>query len=245
MPRLANKIALITGAGSGFGLAMTKRFAQEGAKVFAVDVSANIFEAVKTLDGDITPFVGDVSSQEQVDVMFDDCIKKYGRLDILCNNAGIGGKNAPIHEYKMEDWDVVFNINVRGYFMVMQRGILEMLKIGGGSIVNTASIGGFRASPNSAAYIASKGANVMMTKQASAEYVKQGIRVNAVAPGIFNTAILKGASAEQRAYLDAQVPMGRLGEPDEMANLALFLASDEASYITGQVYIIDGGRAVL
>lgn len=245
MSRLAGKVALITGASSGFGLAMAKKFASEGAKVVAVDVNPAILEIATTISEDVKGFVADVTNEDQVKAMYEFCVQKFGKLDILCNNAGISGPQLKMHEYPLDAWDKVFNVNVRGYLLVMQGALKLMLANGGGSIVNTASIGGFRATPMASAYIASKGTNVMMTKQAAVEYVKDNIRVNGIAPGIFNTAIISSLDEQGRAFLDSQVPMGRIGEPEEMANLALFLASDESSYITGQVYIIDGGRAAL
>ena len=245
MGRLDGKVAVITGASSGFGLAMAKLFAKEGAKVVGADINPQMPEIAAEIAGDVVGIVADVSKQEDVDAMYALCVEKFGKLDILCNNAGIGGPRARMHEYPLEAWDKIFNVNVRGYLMVMQGGLKLMLKNGKGSIVNTASIGSFKATPGSPAYIASKGANAMMTKQAAAEYVKDNIRVNAVCPGIFNTGIIDGMSEELRKFLDSQIPMGRIGEPEEMANFALFLASDEASYITGQCYLIDGGRDAL
>ncbi len=251
MRRLSGKTALITGGASGFGLAMTKRFSEEGAKVFSVDISDGIFNAIKDVPGEIIPFVANISSPEQVNSMYEACVKELGHLDILCNIAGIGGNIGPMHEMSLDEWKRVFDINVFGHLLVMQGAIKLMLENGKGSIVNMASIGGFRATPGSSAYIASKGANVMMTKQAAMEYVKNGIRVNAVAPGICNTGVIKPKNVSKEdleqlvEFLESQIPMGRLGEAEEVANLALFLASDEASYITGQVYIIDGGRDAL
>lgn len=241
--RLENKIAVITGAASGFGKAMLERFAVEGAKIVAVDVDKSVEELGSS--GQIVPVVADVSKPEHVESIYRACREHFGRLDILCNNAGVGGVRAPLHEYPMEIYDRVFSINVRGAFIVLQGAIKMMLENGGGSVVNTSSTGGSRVTPKISAYIMSKGAMNMMTKQAAVEYAKAGIRVNAVCPGVFQTPMMSKAKPKLIASLKSKIPMGHLGQPHEMANLALFLASDEASHITGQCYIIDGGRSAL
>ncbi|MEW9110081.1 MAG: SDR family oxidoreductase [Cytobacillus gottheilii] len=244
--RLEGKVTVITGAASGFGKAMAEEFSKEGARILAVDVSDKVEELKSTVSGELHTFKADVSDLEQVNAIFEECKRVFGRLDVLCNNAGITGQTeTPLHEYPLDQWDKVFGVNVRGAFLVMQEGIKMMLDNGGGSIVNTGSIGGYRVTKGSGAYIVSKGAMVMLTKQAAIEYVDKGIRVNSVNPGIFNTPLLDGLSEDIIDFLSNQVPIGRLGEPEEMAKLALFLASDESSYITGQDHIIDGGRWAL
>ena len=242
MGRLDGKVAVITGAASGFGLATAKLFAKEGAKVVAADINPKMAEIAAEIPGEVKGITADVSKKEDIDAMYELCVKEFGKLDILCNNAGIGGKQIPLHEYPIEELDRVYSINTRGYLMVMQGGIKLMLENGGGSIVNTASIGAFKATPLSVAYLQSKASNVMMTKTAAIEYVKNNIRVNAICPGIFNTGIIKGTNPEILEFLGTQIPMGRIGEPEEFAYFALFLASDESSYITGQAYLLDGGR---
>ncbi|WP_158734749.1 SDR family NAD(P)-dependent oxidoreductase [Alteribacillus sp. YIM 98480] len=242
--RLKDKVAVITGAASGFGKAMVKKFSTEGAKILALDISNDVEKLKEMFDGEIHTLQTDVSDPGQVEAAFKECQKIYNRLDVLCNNAGITGLvETPIHEYPLNEWDKVFSVNVRGAFNVLQEAVKIMLQHGGGSIVNTGSIGGYRATPGSSAYIVSKGAIVMLTKQAALEYIDKGIRVNSINPGTFNTPLLNGFSQEAKDFLAGQVPMGRLGEPEEMAKLALFLASDESSYITGQDHIIDGGRS--
>jgi NAD(P)-dependent dehydrogenase (short-subunit alcohol dehydrogenase family) len=241
--RLEGKVALVTGASTGIGRAVALRFAREGARVVAVARG----EALETLRteavGAIDPQRCDVADPTAVAALAAYCRERYGRLDVLCNNAGIGGKtNVRIHELEVEDWDRVLGTNLRGAFLVLKHLIPLMLAAGGGSIVNMASIGSFRATPGSAAYITSKGGLLLLTRTAALEYVNDNIRVNAVCPGVTRTEILDKVPQEFQDMLTSRVPMGRMGTPDEVAALTLFLASDEASYITGAAYIIDGGR---
>ena len=243
MGRLEGKIALVTGASTGIGRAVALRFAREGAQV----VAAARGEALETLRSEaphvIDPQRCDVADPAQVAALAAYCRERYGRLDVLCNNAGIGGKtNVRIHELDVADWDRVLGTNLRGAFLVLKHLIPLMLTAGGGSVVNMASIGSFRATPGSAAYITSKGGLLLLTRTAALEYVSDNIRVNAVCPGVTRTEILDQVPREFQDMLTSRVPMGRMGTPDEVAALTLFLASDEASYITGAAYIIDGGR---
>jgi NAD(P)-dependent dehydrogenase (short-subunit alcohol dehydrogenase family) len=242
--RLQGKIAVVTGAGSGIGRAITLRFAAEGARVVAADVSGNQEKVAAEAQGDVEPFTCDVSDETAVRALMAHCRERHGRLEVLANNAGIAGDRARIHEMEMEAFDRVMAVNVRGSYMVLKHALPLLLEApNGASVVNTASIGGFRATPGSSPYITSKGAQVMMTRVAALEYVKDGIRVNAVCPGTTETAILDGSTPDMLRMLSDRIPLGRLGTAEEVANLALFLASDEASYITGQCYVIDGGRS--
>lgn len=246
MKRLENKVCLITGANSGFGFEMTRLFAEEGGKIFAVDYNEDVMSISDRLDGDITPFICDVTDFEQVKKMVDACVEEYGTVDVLCNNAGANNKTPyRTHEYPIDEWKDLYDVLVNGAFYVMRETLNVMLENGGGSIINTGSIGAFRATIGSTAYCSAKGAIRMMTTNAAAEYTKDNIRINSVNPGIFNTAILDGLQEDVLEELGNQVPMGRIGEPEEMANLALFLASDESEYITGQNILIDGGRSTL
>ena len=246
MNRLKNKVCIITGANSGFGEQMTRLFAKEGAHVIAADYNPEILKKYKGSGLDVTPVVCDVTKEEQVKKMVKVAKDKFGRLDVLCNNAGINNKKPyRVHEYPVKEWDMLYDVLVRGAFLVMKESLKLMLKSGGGSIINTGSIGGFRATVGSTAYCSAKGAIRMMTTNAAAEYVKDNIRINSVCPGIFNTAILKGLQPDVLEFLANQVPMGYIGNPIDMAYLALFLASDESKYITGQSILIDGGRSCM
>ena len=246
MERLKDKVCLITGAASGFGREMTLLFAKEGAKVIAADYNEKILDMYKPEDGDITPVVCDVTDHEQVKNTVNLARTKFGRLDVLCNNAGINNKKPyRTHEYPVEEWDQLYNVLVRGAFLVLRESLQLMLESGGGSVINTGSIGAFRATVGSTAYCSAKGAIRMMTTNAAAEYVKDNIRINSVCPGIFNTAILDGLQPDVLQFLADQVPMGKIGDPIDMAYLALFLASDESKYITGQNWLIDGGRSCM
>lgn len=243
MGRLENKIAIVTGAGNGIGEAIALRFAKEGAHVVAVTASESAKAMVARAEGSAEFFRCDVSKEDQVIALVDHCRKKFGRLDVLVNNAGVGNRvQAPVHQTESSEWDYVMNVNVRGAFLVLKYSLQLMLECGGGAVVNMASIGSYRATPNSSPYITSKGAMLMLSRTAALEYARQNIRVNAVCPGIIDTPILKNAGPDLINMLAQQVPQGRLGTPEEVASLSLFLASDEASHITGADYIIDGGR---
>ncbi len=246
MQRLPNKICIVTGAAAGIGRAIAERFVAEGATVIATDVSP--FTAQP---GDNTAGSGrmeqhhcDISDPLQVEALMAHCRQQHGRLDVLVNNAGIGPKAAvPTHEVALDDWDRVINVNQRGAFLMMKHALLLMMEAGGGSIINTASVGAFTATRNSIAYLASKGALMMMTKAAALEYREHNIRVNAICPGMTRTSIFDGLSEERMAALLARTP-ARMIEPEEVASLALFLASDESAAITGASHVIDNGRTI-
>jgi NAD(P)-dependent dehydrogenase (short-subunit alcohol dehydrogenase family) len=244
MGRLPDKIAIVTGASSGIGRAIALRFAAEGARVIAVARRLEKLQGVAAeSQGEVTPYACDISQPEAVEALGEFCRQRYGRLDVLANNAGIGGEsNKRLHELSMESFDRVMNVNVRGALLVLRQAVALMLESGGGAIVNMASIGSFRATAGSGAYITSKGALLMMTRTAALEYVKDNIRVNAVCPGVIRTGILDNAPEELISMLQARVPQGRMGTPEEVAAVALFLASDEASHVTGASYFVDGGR---
>lgn len=244
MGRLDGKVAFVTGASSGIGWAIAKRFAAEGARVFAVARRPQIESLHDEIDGDIVGFRADMSDPVAVEASLQACRARFGRLDILCNNAGTGtAPGVRIHEVPLDDWDVVMNTNLRGAFLVMRTAIPLMLAGGGGSIVVMASVGSFRATAGSSPYITSKGGLLMLTRTAALEYARDNIRVNAVCPGLTHTAILDSLSEQQLAELAQQTPLGRMNTPEEVASLTLFLASDDAAGITGAAYIIDGGRS--
>jgi NAD(P)-dependent dehydrogenase (short-subunit alcohol dehydrogenase family) len=243
--RLEGKVAVITGAGSGIGAATAKVFHREGAKVVAADVSGLQEEVAKTLGEGCLAVHADVSKGEDVRKMLAVAVDTFGRLDILHNNAGIDGAVAHTGEYEEADFDKVWSINGRGVFLGLRYAIPIMLEQGGGSIINTASMASMVAFPGMPAYCAAKAAVVMLTKNAAAEYAGRGIRVNAISPGPIRTAITDSLPPELiKGVVDA-TPIGRFGDPSEVANLALFLASDESSFITGTEMLIDGAYTAL
>lgn len=242
MGRLQDKVTIVTGAGSGIGRAAALRCAAEGALVYATDVSGSEKDTAAGEGGRVVPVHCDVSDEESVRALMEECRSAHGRLDVLVNNAGISSGQQRIDATDMATFDRVMSVNVRGSFMVLKQALPLMLEAGGGAVVNTASLGGFRATPGLSPYMMSKGAQVMMTRTAALEYATDGIRVNAVCPGSIETPIMQGIDDGMRQMLEDRIPMGRLGTPEEVADLVLFLASDEASFITGQCYVIDGGR---
>lgn len=241
--RLEGKRALVTGAGSGIGQATAEKYVAEGARVIVADVNESANEIAEKLGDAAIPYIVDVSSEEEVLKMEEFVRETFGGLDILANNAGINGVAANSADYPMDSWDKVMSVNLRGAFMVQRSGLRLLLESGGGAVVNTASIGGLLATPTASAYIMSKGGVVMMTKTAALEYAQQNIRVNAVAPGIVATPWIARLDDELVEALTAQVPQGRLPDSMEIANVSAFLASDEASHMSGQIVVIDGARS--
>lgn len=249
--KLAGKIAVITGAGSGIGRAIALLFAQEGATIVAADLNGDTAEETIALVRDVSGRDGlalttDVSDPASVKQMVDQAIARFDRIDVLCNNAGIGSTKDVI-DTEPDEWDQVFAVNVRGVYLGCKYTLPHMLAQGGGVIVNTASVAGLVGLPKRAAYCASKGAVVTLTKQIAVEYVEQGIRCNCVCPGTVDSPWVGRLLAEapdplaERRALEARQPMGRLGTPEEVAKAALYLASDDAEFITGTALVIDGG----
>jgi NAD(P)-dependent dehydrogenase (short-subunit alcohol dehydrogenase family) len=238
--RLAGKVAVVTGAGSGIGHAIAERFIAEGARVVAVDISGNQNAVAKALGENCLPFQADVSKSADVQAMLSAAVSKFGGLNVLCNNAAIEGYMAPVGEYPEDEWEKVIAVNLRSVFLGMRYGIPLMLKGGGGSIVNTASMAAMVAFPTMAAYCAAKGGVKQLTKTAAVEYAAKGIRANSICPGTINTAITKALPPEYiKAIINAN-PVKRIAEPIEVAYLAVFLASDESSFITGTEITVDG-----
>jgi len=243
--RLQDKVILVTGGASGIGLASVERCLAEGAKVALTDLPQSAGAATAaTLN---QRFAGrclfvpvDVSSTAQVDQMVDTTVQRWGRLDGVFNNAGIGGLS-PAHSYTDEDFLRVIDVNLMGVFRVARAAIRVMYPQGSGSIVNCASILGVFGQSQTAAYSAAKGGVVNMTRTLALEGAPQGVRVNAIGPGYIDTPLLSLLDDATKQYLIGLHPLGRLGRSEEVANAALFLLSDEASFITGAHLMVDGG----
>jgi len=239
--RLEGKVAIITGAGSGMGEATAELFHREGAKVVIADISGEQEKVAKRLgDGAIGVHV-DVSKPSDVEAMVDTAVKTFGKLDILYNNAGIDGPQAPTAEYTKEAWDQVISVNLDGPFLGMRYAIPAMAKSGGGSIITTASVAAKVAFANMPAYCASKGGVVMLTKTVAVEYAKDGIRANVILPGLIRTAMTPLLPPDLIKGMEAKTPQNRIADPSEIATVALFLASDDSSFITGESIVVDGG----
>lgn len=241
----SGQTALVTGAGSGIGAAIALSLAESGARVIVADRNLTPAEAVVAqiigAGGMAHAAGGDVSDPEVVKSLVALAVEKGGALNLLVNNAGIAGTQAFVGDYPLDGWKQVIDINLNAVFFGMRFGIPEMLKTGGGAIVNMASILGSVGFTNLSAYTAAKHAVVGMTKAAALEYSAKGIRTNAVGPGFIDTPLLTTLPAEAKAGLISLHPIGRLGTSQEVANLVLFLLSDKASFISGSYHLVDGG----
>lgn len=249
--RLSEKVALVTGAGKGIGAATARRMAQEGAKVAVLDVDLAAAQAVaqELVDAgyQARAWRCDVTREAEVQQVFAEVVAYFGRIDVLVNNAGIAGVNKPTHEISEAEWDAVMAVNVKGVFFCTKHAVPYLKKGGGGSIINLSSIYGLVGAPDSPPYHASKGAVRLMTKTDALLYAADRIRVNSIHPGFIATPMVEGylhqLSEEEKARkaLEAMHPLGHLGEPDDIAWGAVYLASDEAKFVTGSELVIDGG----
>ena len=246
--RLANKIAVITGAGSGMGKAMAELFSSEGAKVVCADISGKQDEVAAAIGAKAVPLRADVTKEDDVRNMIAFAERTFGRVDVLCNNAGYGGNIGPVHEQTAEEWERVHSINLRGVFFGIKYGVMAMMKTGGGAIVNTTSAAGVVGWKGLAMYGASKAGVNQLTKSAAIDYVDYKIRINAVAPGTIWTGMVEASKQypEPPPHFPRLpgIPMDRWGRAQEIAAAALYLASDEAAYITGHILPVDGGYCI-
>ena len=245
MLELKGKVALVTGGGSGIGEACAIMLAHRGAKVAVLDqnieAAERVTQQIKSSGGQANALRVDVSDEGQVSKAVDEVISQFGGLHIAVNNAGIGGDQAPTAEQNVAGWRKVLSVNLDGVFYCMRNEIPAMIKSGGGSIINMASILGQVGYANAAGYVAAKHGVVGLTKSAALEYGTKGIRVNSVGPGFIKTPLLSAVPKEALEPIAQLHALKRLGESKEVATLVTFLASDEASFITGNYYAVDGG----
>jgi NAD(P)-dependent dehydrogenase (short-subunit alcohol dehydrogenase family) len=246
-----NKIVIITGAGSGIGKATAIHFAKYGAIVVVSDIdlesAKKVAEEIVTNGGTSRPIKANVAKFEEVENLINKTVEEFGRLDVIVNNAGIGPNLLRTHESSLKDWDRVIAVNQTGVFYCMKLALVQFLKQGAGNIVNIASLAGLKASPNNISYSASKFAVVGMTKSAGMEYATKNIRVNAVCPGYTESALLDqliAAKPEMDAILRSVIPMKRYGKAEEIAEAAVWLASDNTKFMTGQTITLDGGTSL-
>lgn len=250
--KLAGRTAVITGAGSGMGRAIAVRFAAEGAEIAALDLDLDAAQAtaqrIIEAGGTAHGIRVDVSDSASVTAAIEQSISALGRIDVLANIAGILDGYAPILDTSEALWDRIIGVDLKGVFLVTKAALPTMLEGGGGTIVNMASIAGFVARGGGVAYTSAKHGVVGLTKQMAADYGLQGIRVNAICPGAVETAMTKQILEDgEAAVIDSinAVPAGRHAQPEEVANLALFLANDESGFIHGAAYVIDGGWTIV
>jgi NAD(P)-dependent dehydrogenase (short-subunit alcohol dehydrogenase family) len=245
MASLSGKVAVVTGAGSGIGREVAVAYAREGAAVLVSDVNEaggrETVARIAAAKGKASFLRADVARPADCAALADEAVRAFGGLDVACNNAGIGGTIAPVAEQPVEAWDRIVQVNLSSVFYCMRAQLPRMLERGGGAIVNMASILGAVGFAGSAGYVAAKHGVVGLTRTAALEYSARGVRVNAVGPGFIETPLLAGMDAAARAGLVALHPIGRLGRPEEVAELVVWLSSPASSFVTGAYVPIDGG----
>lgn len=243
--RFDDKVVLVTGAASGMGVSEAKAFAKAGAKVVVADVNAEgakqVAKEIADEGGEAIGIGVDLTDLEQLQSMVDDVNAHYGRIDVLVNNAGVFDKYTTLLDTSDELWDMIYNINIKAVFRLTKMVLPQMIERGNGAIVNIASIAGLIANKGGAAYTSSKHAVIGLTKHLASTYAKDGIKINAICPGTIVTPLIKDVVAN---IPKDNVPMLRFGTPEEVADLTMFLASDEAAFMSGAIVPIDGGYTV-
>ena len=241
-------VTIVTGGASGIGRAAATRFAKEGASVVVADVDegggSETVDLIEDGGGEATFVATDVTDPEDVQTMVDTAVDTYGGLDHAFNNAGVEGENAPSGEHPLDNWGHVIDINLKGVFLSLRAQIPAMLEDGGGAIVNTSSIAGVVGFPGLAPYVASKHGVIGLTKTAAVEYSGDGVRANAICPGVIDTPMVERTSEETPEQIEqtiAATPIGRLGSPEEIGDAAVWLCSEDASFVTGEAFVADGG----
>ena len=244
---LPGKVAIVTGAARGIGFAIAERLSRAGARMVVADVDKEgALAAVRRLGeggAEAVEAVADVTRPEEVGAMVERATDAFGRLDILVNNAGITGRDAPLAEVTDEDWERVMTLNLTATFYCCRAAISHMRERRNGAVVNVASISGKEGNPNMIPYSVSKAGVICLTKALAKEVIHDGVRVNCVAPAVIETPLLDQLQPEAIEYMTSKIPMGRMGRPEEVAAVVHFLASDDASFVTGQCYDASGGRA--
>jgi 2-dehydro-3-deoxy-L-rhamnonate dehydrogenase (NAD+) len=244
---LPEKVAIVTGAAQGIGFAIAERLSRAGARVLVADIdeegAVSAVGRLRERGAEAVEAVTDITKHEEVGAMVERAIDAFGKLDVLVNNAGITGRDAALSKITDDDWERVLKLNLTATFYCCRAAICRMREQRSGAVVNVASISGKEGNPNMIPYSVSKAGVICLTKTLAKEVIHDGVRVNCVAPAVIETPLLDQLRPEAIEYMTTKIPMGRMGKPEEVAAVVHFLASDDASFVTGQCYDVSGGRA--